>query len=226
MIPYFIFNNVDSTDYLIINKLPSIFKASKDIEKIEVHGRDGFLTQDLGSYRSIIKSVECTIKNLDNIDYICNWLNGSGDIIFSNESNKIYKATIINQIEFKKIFVTYYSFIIQFECQPHKYSINNDLLTLTSAGVVTNIGNTISNPIVKIYGTGDITLNVGTQTINLKNVVNYVTIDTALMDCYKDNTLKNGDMYGDFPVLSVGSNTINWTGTVVKVEILPNWRWI
>lgn len=101
MEPYFIFKNKSSKDMgIFIDKIPFITKPSKNVEKIEVAGRNGFLTQDYNTYKSTTKSVECTILNLKNIDNICSWLNGSGDLIFSNEDDKIYKATIINQIPF------------------------------------------------------------------------------------------------------------------------------
>ena len=224
--PYFIFNNIDSEDYLILNKLPSIFKATKDVQKIEIPGRDGFLTQDFGSYKSTIKTVECTIRDLSQIDFICAWLSGAGEVIFSNEPDKKYKATIINQIEFSKILREWKSFIILFECQPHKYYISNDLLTLTSPGTIFNTGTVNSKPVIKIYGTGNITLSINSIAISLTNVSSYVTIDSALMDCFKDTLLKNNDMNGEFPVLIPNNNTINWTGTVTKVEITPNWRYL
>lgn len=226
MLSYFIFNGIDSSDYLIINKLPSIFKAQKDVEKIEVQGRDGFLTQDNGNYKSIIKTVECTIKDLKQIDFICNWLTGSGDVIFSNESDKKYKATIINQIEFKRVFVNFHSFIIQFECQPHKYSISNNKITLTTSGTKIYNKGADSRPIFKIFGTGNIDLTVNSNVIHLTNVVDYVAIDSDLMDCYKDTVLKNNYMNGEFPILVNGVNTISWTGTVTKIEVTPNWRWL
>ena len=116
MQPYFIFNDIDSTDYLIISKLPSIYKPQKDVTKIEIPGRHGFLTQDNGSYKGILKTAECTLINLNNIDFICGWLTGAGDAIFSNDPDKKYKATIINQIEYLKILSTFHSFIIQFDC--------------------------------------------------------------------------------------------------------------
>jgi len=62
--------------------------------------------------------------------------------------------------------------------------------------------------------------------VNLTNVSEYVTINSDLMDCYKDTLLKNNDMNGEFPVLIVGNNTISWTGIVTKVEITPNFRYI
>jgi len=224
MNPYFIFNNIDSTGFLTIDKLPSIFKPAKDIQKIEIEGRDGFLTQDNGSYKSIVKPVECWIRNLSQIDYICSWLTGGGDVTFSNEPDKIYKATIINQIEFSKIVQQFHSFIFQFDCQPHSYSTSNDIITLTTSGTITNPATANAKPIIKVYGTGTINLTVNSTAITLTNVVDYVTIDSILMDCYKGTILKNNDMSGDFPILAVGTNTINWSGTVISVEITPNFK--
>ena len=226
---YFIFNDISSKDYLGITKLPSIFKAEKDINFIEIEGRDGVLTQDLGSYRSVVKTVECIITDLTQIDYICSWLTGSGEVIFSNEPDKIYKVTIKNQIGFTQLVSTqdYHEFIIQFECQPKKFSISNDIITLTtSPQTIFNSGSANSMPIIKVFGTGAITLTVNSNVINLTNVSEYVTINSDLMDCYKDTQLCNNLMSGEFPELIVGNNIISWTGTVTKIEILPNWRWL
>jgi len=224
---YFIFNNISSVNYLMVNKLPNIIKAEKDIEKIEIQGRDGFLTQDYGSYKGTIKTVECTIFDLNDIGFICNWLDGNSDVIFSNEPNKIYKATIINQIPFSKIAVQFHSFIIQFDCQPHKYSAINNLITLaTSPATIVNTGTAPSNPIIKVFGSDTINLTINSKTIVLTNVVDYVTIDSDLMDCYKDTVLKNNFMSGDLPQLIVGNNTFSWSGTVTKIEVTGNFRYL
>lgn len=227
MRPYFIFNNIKSTDYLLLNKLPSILKATKDIQKVEIEGRDGFLTQNLGSYRGDTKTIECTIRNLDDIDYICKWLDGSGELIFSNEPDKFYKATIITQIDFNKIIREYRKFIVKFECQPFGYSIYSTSLypqIITKPTTIYNNFTYYSEPVIKIYGEGNITLNVGSQIVELTNVSQHVTINTPLMDCYKDTLLKNNDMNGGFPILKVGNNNISWTGNVIKIDIIQNFR--
>jgi len=223
---YFIFNNILSLDYLTISKLPSIVRAQKNIIKTEIDGRDGFLTQDLGNYKGTIKTCEAWIKDLSYIDYISSWLTGSSDVIFSNEPDKIYKATIINQISFDLVARDFHTFLIQFDCQSHKYSINNPIITLTSAGTIYNATGTNSKPIIKLYGTGSITITINGDIINLTNVVNYVTIDSDLMDCYKDSQLMNQYMIGDFPLLIEGNNTISYTGNVSKIEVTPNWRYL
>lgn len=151
---YFIFNNINSRDYgIIVNKLPTIIKPSKNIEKIEVIGRNGFLTKDYNTYKSSVKSVECTIKNIDKLDSICSWLDGSGDLIFSNEEDKVYKATIINQIPFSKIIKQWHKFLIQFECQPLKKSrIDIDYMTTLSYSVDRN--SIAINPLSTLNYTG------------------------------------------------------------------------
>ena len=227
MSAFFIFKNIDSRDMgVIVNKLPSITKPEKQIEKIEIEGRDGFLTVDHGGYQGTVKTVECTLDNGD-INQICAWLDGSGEVIFSNEDDKVYKAVIINQISLDKIIPILHTFLIQFECQPHKYSVNNDVITLNSTpATINNLTTALSKPIIKVYGTGAIELTVNSNVIHLTNIVDYVTIDSEMVDCYKDSQLMNNNMLGEFPILEIGTNSISWIGTVTKIEIIPNWRWI
>ena len=222
---YFIFNNISSQDYLTIKTLPSIFKAQKDINLIEVEGRSGFLTQDLGSYRGIVKTIECIVKDLSQVDYICEWLDGSGEVIFSNEPDKVYKAVINNQIELSMLVKTYHSFLVQFQCQPYKYSLQNEIITLQATGTIYNSGSTISKPIIKLFGTGSLTLTINGNIVNLTNVVDYVTVDSNLEECFKDLVYKNQYMTGLFPILEKGNNVISFTGAT-KIEITPNFRYI
>lgn len=226
-VPYFRFKGVDSSAYLIVSKLPPITKAEKDISKIPVPGRDGALFQDNGSYKIVPKVVECSLLSTSNIEYICSWLTGAGDAIFSNEPDRAYKAIIINQIPFEKVVGVFHKFIIQFECQPHKYAATNTVVTKTvSPATLTNPGTANSKPIIKVFGTGSIDLNINGNVIHLTNVVDYVTIDSDIVDCFKDTAPKNNYMVGEFPELVPGVNTITWAGTVTKLEITPNYRYV
>jgi len=227
MWPYFIWKNENSRDkYVMVNKLPEIERPEANIEKVVVPGRDGFLTQDDGTYQSTVKACECELTRGGNIDEISAWLVGTDEITFSNEPDKKYKATIINKIPFSKIVTQVHSFIVIFDCQPRKYSIDNSIITLNAPGMIYNPGSTNAKPILKLYGTGSIDLVVNSNIVHLTNVSSYVMIDSELVDSYKDTVLKNNDMSGEFPELIPGSNAISWTGTVTKIEITPNWMWI
>jgi len=225
--PYFIYNRISSKDMgILVNTLPPIIKVNRDINKIVIPGRDGFLTEDFGTYSSMVKSCECTLLDIAEVDKVLAWLDGSGDVIFSDQPDRKYKASIINQIPFERIMRQWHKFIVIFDCQPFPLSVENSEITLTVPSALINVGTCTSKPIFKVYGTGTIDLDINGNVIHLTNVVGHVTIDSDLMDCYKDTVLKNNDMSGDFPELVVGQNSISWTGTVTSVVITPNWRWM
>jgi len=224
--PYFIYKNISSIDMgILLNELPPIIKAQRDMNKIVIPGRDGFLTEDFATYGSIIKTCKCTILDIADVDEVLSWLEGSGEVIFSNQDDRKYQASIINQIPFEKIIDQWHKFVVVFDCQPFALMVDNQNITLTASGTIYNRGTYKSKPIIKIYGTGAITLTINGTSIYLTDVVDYITIDSVIMDCYKGTALKNSDMTGDFPELTTGTNTISWTGTVTSVVITPNWRY-
>ena len=62
--PYFIWKSLISLDkHIMVNKLPDFERPTANIEKIEIPGRDGYLTQDDGTYQGIIKTCECSLDN-------------------------------------------------------------------------------------------------------------------------------------------------------------------
>lgn len=93
-----------------------------------------------------------------------------------------------------------------------------------------NRGNTVSKPKVTLYGDGtiDLLLN-GTQILEINlGDDQYITIDAAQMDAYKDGILKNRFVTGDYSnlALSPGTNTISWTGNVTEIIVEDFSRWI
>ncbi|MBC2578751.1 distal tail protein Dit [Clostridium sp. DJ247] len=227
MLPYFIFNGENSSDNnIIVNKLPDIERPKARVEKLTVSGRNGYLTQSDGTYEGVIKTVECTLNN-GNIEHICSWLNGTGEAIFSNEPDKKYKAVIINAIPFNEILSKLHKFVVVFDCQPFKYKVDEPLITVISSNTtVINEGTFQSELVIKIYGSGDLSITINSETVSIKNVNEYVTVDSVLKDCYKDDVLKNFDMTGDFPVFNCGDNVISFSGSVMKIEIQVNAVWI
>lgn len=224
--PFFIFNNKNSLDYgIIINKLPSIFRAEERVKKTKIDGRHGVLHESDGTYEEVLKSVECTIVDTSQIDFICSWLRGEGKIIFSNEPDKYYKGYVVNQIDFKRVFTTLKSFIIQFECDPFKYLHDGkENIVLTKSSKIYNLGTYESEPIITVEGTGDIDLFINNKVINLRQISTAITIDSNMKNAFYGTLNLNNKMQGDFPVLKTEENDIFWTGNVSKITITPNWR--
>ena len=99
--------------------------------------------------------------------------------------------------------------------------------TLTgSTSLLINPGSVYSEPTITVYGSGEITLMVGTQIVELTDIEDSITLNTSLMEAYKGDLGMNSCMSGEFPVLKPGANAISWSGNVTKVEVQPNWRFL
>ncbi|PWX13313.1 phage tail protein, partial [Clostridium perfringens] len=79
-------------------------------------------------------------------------------------------------------------------------------------------------PEITVLGTGDITLLINNKKVLLEKVENSITINSQLMECYKGKDNLNYKMYGEFPVLNNGENTVEIIGSIEKIIIKPNWR--
>ena len=81
-----------------------------------------------------------------------------------------------------------------------------------------------SEPILTVYGTGDINLMVGQSIIELQDVQGHITLDSEMMEAYKGGRFINEKVVGDFPVLVEGNNAVSWSRNVSKVAVKPNFR--
>ena len=230
----FSFNFLGKDSYLdygiLVEKRPPIPKPQRNIDYIEVPGRSGSLKVDDATYQDIIIPILCSFKNADvasKADEVKAWLDsGEGALILSNQTDKYYLAHVSDQFDISQELKVFGQFLVNFRCQPFKYSVTNNSISLVNGGTITNSGTVKSEPIFVVTGNGNITLTVNGVSIQLTGVNGYITIDSVLKDAYKGTLLQNSLMLGDFPVLVPGGNVISWTGNVSSVQITPNWRWL
>jgi len=218
-------------DYgILIEKRPVIPKPARNINYIEVPGRNGSLRVDDLTYKDLIIPFKCGFKDdgiANKADVIKAWLDGGeGPLILSNQPDKYYLAHVSDQFDIAQEWKVFGRFLVNFRCKPFKYSTNNTPIALVNAGVLINPGTVTSEPVILVMGSGNITLMVNGTAVNLVSVVGSITIDSVLRDAYNGSVLQNNQMASDFPVLVPGNNTISWTGTVTSVQVTPNWRWL
>ena len=129
---YFIFKGVNSNEFkgLVVNTLPPITKAPKRVETQEIDGVDGEIITELG-YSAYDKEIIITLINNNDIDNIIEWLNGEGELVTSLEPNKSYKARIIDQIDYERLY-NLKSATITFRVQPFKYEYEEAVSSLNS----------------------------------------------------------------------------------------------
>ena len=178
-------------------------------------------------YDDMILTVNCWIENLGSLDAVAKWLRGSGTVRFANRPAGVYYARVCNQIPFEKILRgnPQRSFTVTFRCKPFLYLDNSPDTTITASGsTITNPGAVDSEPLIKVYGSGDITLMVGTQIVELEDISSQIFLDSEIQEAYKGTTSQNNHMSGEFPKLLPGMNAISWTGNVTSIVISPRWR--
>ena len=209
-----------------MERCPEKISPKRRDETFTIPGRHGNLTTTDGAFESYIRSTEFIVKDKKKIDEICAHFKGSGWLIFSSEPDRKYKARVANQIEFSHIIKSLKRFIVEFEVQPFGYDVFEQTLVKTAPFSLFNIGTVDSEPIITIFGTGNIRLYVNNQSISLKEIAGSITIDSEMQNAYNGAASMNNKMSGEFPILSLGENHITWLGNVTKLEIQPNWRYI
>ena len=229
---WFSWNGVRCTEYSIhVSEQPPISIPAERLTYTNVPGRPGSLTTVEGDdvYDDQVLTVNCFIADASRIPEIAAWLKGSGTVTFANRQGGFYVARVANQISFEKILRgnPHRSFSVNFRCGPFWYASNVEPITLTASGsFVANPGSVYSEPVITVYGSGDITLMVGTSIVELTDITDSITLDTPLMEAYTGTTSKNGCMSGDYPVFKPGANAISWSGDVTRVVVQPNWRYL
>lgn len=119
---------------LVVCELPPIVKPQMRIAETTIDGVDGSIIEELG-YSSYDKALTIGITQNANIDEITKYFTGSSNIVFSNEPNKYYKATIINQIDYARL-ARFKTATIVFRVQPFKYHLNEKYVTTGEMSVV------------------------------------------------------------------------------------------
>lgn len=173
--------------------------------------------------------IECFVKS-DNLAEaaraIKGWLNGEGNLSFSEDPEVFYKAKVVNHFDISYLIRNYGEFVVLMDLEPFSYKLGVQDLMLVEGGTIHNTGSFESQPVITVYGSGNITLNINEKPISLTGISGSITIDSVIQDAYSGSNNFNNQMSGDFPVFKVGANTISWSGSVSYVVVKPNWRYL
>ena len=215
-----------------VSEQPSVTIPKERSKQTSIPGRPGTLTTFEGDdvFEDLTLTATCWISDPAQIPAIAGWLKGSGTVTFANRPGGFYHAFISNQIPFEKILRgnPHRSFAVNFRCSPPFWYVSNpaEVTITTSSYVLVNPGSVYSEPIIHVYGSGDMTLIVNGSFVELEGVEDSIVLNSVIQEAYQGETLLNEKMDGEFPMLKPGNNLISWTGNVSIVVIEPNWRFL
>lgn len=225
----------------VIAQRPILNVAIRDINLAEIPLHSGSLIVDNKRYKNIsykykIRAVPsyCNLSLADFTAKISEWLStGNYEIYRDTYITGYYRyAVVTNIMEIQAIHKDVYETEITFSFQPFLYSdtgANVISLSSTNNSVSTMIINPEqwdSEPIIKINGSGNFSVSVGSVSFNLTGVNNYIIIDKPNEDVYDSGGSCNDKLSGLYlPTLKAGENNITITGNnSFSVDITPNWR--
>ncbi|MBG9614875.1 phage tail domain-containing protein [Bacillus cereus] len=205
---------------------PVIPTAKQKVEHIEIPGRHGSLTKK-GTYENVSFKVKFNMLERENIKPFIRrakpWLLQGKTLFFTDDDvyrkiKHVEMGDIITEIE------EHGEFEVDFTLDPFEYTEDVNL-KLTEPGVIYNPGTIESDPKFWIVGNGTFRITINDVSFQIKDVNGSVVIDSEVLEAYTDTIAMNHKMVGQFPILGVGENTIEWSGAIQFMEIRPRWRY-
>lgn len=213
-----------------VSQLPPIIRAAERVQEVEIPGRAGTLTIKEGEnvHDGYVK--ECIITAPWNADFhaILDWLVGDGEVIFSNEPDRMYWAHLAGEIKFDRISNTLKQCVIPFYVHPHKgqFPPESDI-TLNTSSSLYNPGTVEARPIFTLTFTESCSVAVGENEMTFTHTGSAAE-ETITVDCDAEivtdgNGIWEGDVTGAFLRLAPGQNEITLTDCTAVIK--PRWRW-
>lgn len=238
---YFTYNNRSSADFGLHIEKKDVFSAPEyDAEFISIPGRSGDIINPNRRFSNIkvTYTVFLARKNIAALAAVLRdikgWLYSEPDryheITDSYDVKYFRYGVISGNLDIEEQLNKIGCFTVTFNCKPFKYSFAGQETVSADASELTITNPTAfeSRPYIKLYGSGVVTLNISsrdsTSLWTISAIDEYIEIDSELMNCFKGTALKNDTVKGaEFPVFKSGVCTINCTGDVSRIEVIPRW---
>lgn len=130
-----IWKGIDSSTIkgLLICELPPITKPKMRVQETVVDGVDGSIIEELG-YESYDKTIKIGLTYDFDIDEVIKYFSGEGEVVFSNEPDKYYKASILNRIDYERL-LRFREATVKFRVQPFKYQYQEEKLVAKTGSI-------------------------------------------------------------------------------------------
>ena len=213
----------------------SFESPERDLDFVEIKGRDGDLVIDNQRLKMVEKSVPVTMfpvsgKNLsEQASDVSNWLKQSTGytyIEFLNDDRYVYFGMIYEKYSMDQFLTRYGRAVLNFRMMPFKFlkvGLEEEVLTQYGSNPTT----LPSKPKLTVKGHGDILIRIGKSEWSLKGVSEGIVLDTLFDTAISLNgNVSAWDKVGKYPLPKIlpGMQEVKVTGNVTEVKIIPRWE--
>lgn len=210
---------------------PTIPVPEREYDTIKVEGRDGELHRDKKTYKDIEIPISFNFVSktpdvwAQDLRKVKKWLYSGKDnrLILSDDPEYYYKVKKAVMSDTERKAKRKGKFEIVFTCESYMYRIDGQ--DEKEIGEYLYNPYMESQPVYKIYGNGEITLEVNGNQVTAV-VTEQLNIDTKLEICYNAaNEISNAALTGKYEglYLQEGDNNFKYTEGF-SVVLVPNWR--
>lgn len=196
-----------------------------------IQGKNGDLILETGSFENRTGTAKCFIleKNASRSVGAANAFllakGGYRRLENSNDPDHFWLAVVENGVEYENRKDTLIPFEIDFDCKPQRYvKDGEEPVAFTSDGNIFNGYGFTALPIIKVYGSGEGSVTIGSVTVEILENNGLLILDSETQNAYNDFGNKNNKVKAPvFPVLVGGNNAVSFSGAIEKIEIIPRW---
>lgn len=229
----FIYNGISTREYCVtVSGEDTWAKAAPDLNSVTIPGRNGELLLSNKRYNNVAISYNCGITRQferDFTGFASQLLAAPGYHRLEDSYHPEYfrMAAITSGITPSMTALNHAGqFSVSFTCKPQMYFKSGEYKQefTVSGGTLFNPSVHTAKPLIRVYGTG--TLSIGDSFITINSADGYTDIDCDMQECYKGTVNCNGNVTlvnGEFPELHAGSNGVTFDSGITKVEITPRW---
>ncbi|MDY5129776.1 hypothetical protein R6G69_07260 [Actinotignum urinale] len=199
--------------------------ATMGIEDIEVSGRAGTLTRLKGWQDGEITLKLAVRGGLEAFRKAAHALTGAHTIGFSGEPGMFRYLKHVKISPALGSLSTWVMFETELCCQPFTYlETGLKQLTLNASGTINNPGLLASDPVITVFGTGELELKINDTALIVSAPSGQLTIDSPRLTAHFAGKTQTDGISGVFPQLSPGTNHIKLGTGISRIEVKGNWR--
>lgn len=227
------FNKQTTDDFhLVLQPEISFISAKRNEEAKKIEGVDGELFIGDATF-SNAEQTYTFFYNGNNLEkdapVISAWLNEDNqwhELEFSGQPDRVFLAKYTEQLTVQRTLKYYGKVLLTFTVKPYAF-LKTGLQPTIIGSSITNPTNRNARPRLKITGTGNITVQIGSERLTLQNVDGGIIVDslyTTVTNLSETKPLWNKVTSYPLPVIRPGRQSIYTTGNVTKIEIIPRWE--
>lgn len=204
----------------------------RDVEVLEIPGRDGELILDKGRFKTVTRSVPCRLEPPADVDIevlmseIHSWLltdSGFHRFTWERDPEFCYFARVEGDVVSQRMFERLGRSVLQFRLHPIKYLESSlQAREMVSGWNVHNPFDIDAKPVVRVIGNGTLTVMIDDRVLRLQDVQGGCVIDSErqLVTSLDGRTMRFRNLVSPFPVLKPGDNVVSFSEGV-EVFVTP-----